>query len=98
MTIGLNNDDDLVKVMNIFSSKDPEKKISAMAAMENSQKNSKNIEMDYIENKEDSTQKKKTFDLKYCLWYGYIKPSFKYVGKDPCICYNTYILSPFNKY
>ena len=80
MTLGLNNADDVVKVMNIFSSKDPEKKISAMAAMENSQKTSINIETDSTE---VPTQNKLTFDLKYCLWYCPIKPSFKNVGKNP---------------
>jgi hypothetical protein len=69
--------------MTIFSSINPDTKIRASAAMDNSERRS--IKIDRKNSTYDYEDKAPTFDLEHCLQYIYRKPSFKYTGKLFCV-------------
>ena len=55
--------------MNTLASRNPDKKIKATAALENSQKKSSRLDANYYKNSIDVSGNK-TMDLKFCSVYG----------------------------
>jgi hypothetical protein len=67
--------------LDVFTSKDPDKKIKATAAMENSKNKAVNLDSNPM--REQSTGNETTIDLKFCLIYAHRIPAIdpKYRGK-----------------
>ncbi len=73
--------EDYVKLIDVLTSKDPDKKIKATAAMENSKNKAVNLDSNPM--REQSTGNETTIDLKFCLIYAHRIPALdpKYRGK-----------------
>ena len=80
--LGLNQRDDHLKmvmnIMNIFSSDNPEEKISATATMDNSQ--AKSSRVDSSDMLKSSTGQVPTCDIKFCFCYLYSDTSLQNLG------------------
>jgi hypothetical protein len=73
---GLKSKDDYVKLMNTLASKNPDEKIKATAALDNSQKRALNLDSDLTYDAGTNINETTT-DLKFCSVYGYrgtVKP------------------------
>ena len=65
---GLKSQDDLVNIINVISSINPDNKITVIAAMTSSQRNSLNIFMDPM-NVFSPGYDLPIFDIKFCMYY-----------------------------
>ena len=78
--LGLKFTDNPEKVMNILLSKNPDQKIKASSAMDNSMTKSSQIDSYAKTTLDRIGRDPKTFDLKHCNYYANSKPSSKHKG------------------
>ena len=94
VSLGLKINNDFLKVAETLSSKSPDKKISASAAMDNSQKISKNVVANSLVTL--WAPNASVFDLKFCLYYFQRKTSHQNEGDSKFKFFNFLINSKLN--